>query len=298
MPSDLRRAAGVLALSEAAGKPWGRASRRVVAALVAGGDRAWELRAPEAAVEAWQARLEALAASHPDLQVVTVLDSAYPPALRGLAAAPAFLFVRGSLPAGERAVAVVGTRAASPEGLAAARRLGRELAGDGWVVVSGLARGIDAQAHRGALDIGGRTVAVVGTGILTTYPPEHAGLARAISRCGAVVSQLWPWSPPSPEGFRRRDRLSAGLTAATLVVEAGERSGARLQARLALEQGRPVLVTRGLAANQAWGRALVASGRAAVADTASEVAAAIATAAPPSTRHAGPPEGAGQLRLL
>jgi DNA processing protein len=143
------------------------------------------------------------------------------------------------------AVAVVGARACSPYGAQVARTLGRELGGAGLVVVSGMARGVDAEAHRGTLDGGGRTVAVLGCGIDRDYPATHAELARRIRDTGLVVSEYGPGVEPAPWRFPARNRIVAGLAAATVVVEARERSGALITADLALEEGREVFAVPG-----------------------------------------------------
>jgi DNA processing protein len=143
------------------------------------------------------------------------------------------------------AVAVVGARACSPYGAQVARLLGRELAAASLVVVSGLARGVDAEAHRGALDAGGVTVAVLGCGIDRDYPAVHAELARRICERGLVVSEYEPGVEPAPWRFPARNRLIAGLAAATVIVEARERSGALITADFALEEGREVFAVPG-----------------------------------------------------
>jgi DNA processing protein len=161
---------------------------------------------------------------------------------------PAGVFVRGcgSLDLLEApAVAIVGARACSPYGSQVARMLGRELATAGLVVVSGLARGIDAEAHRGALEAGGRTVAVLGCGIDRDYPASHAELAGRIRSSGLVVSEYGPGVEPAPWRFPARNRIVAGLSQATVVVEARERSGALITADLALEEGREVFAVPG-----------------------------------------------------
>ena len=142
-------------------------------------------------------------------------------------------------------MAIVGARACSPYGAQVARRLGRELAGAGLVVVSGLARGIDGEAHRGALEARGVTVGVLGCGIDRDYPAAHAELARRIRESGLVVSEYEPGVEPAPWRFPARNRVIAGLCAATVVVEARERSGALITADLALEEGRDVLAVPG-----------------------------------------------------
>ncbi|HXG77423.1 MAG TPA: DNA-processing protein DprA, partial [Gaiellaceae bacterium] len=161
---------------------------------------------------------------------------------------PAQLYLRG---AGDPsllsapAVAVVGARSCSAYGRAVARSLGRELAGAGLVVVSGLARGVDGEAHRGALEAEGATVAVLGCGIDRDYPAAHAELARRIRSRGLVVSEYEPGVEPAPWRFPARNRIIAGLCRATVVVEARERSGALITADFALEEGREVLAVPG-----------------------------------------------------
>jgi DNA processing protein len=179
---------------------------------------------------------------------VRVLERArFPPLLRAIYDPPARLFVRGGDVAALELpmVAVVGARACSPYGAQVARRLGRELAAAGLVVVSGLARGIDGEAHRGALDGGGLTIAVLGCGVDRDYPASHASLAGRIRERGLVVSEYEPGVEPAPWRFPARNRIIAGLSAATVVVEARERSGALITADFALEEGRDVLAVPG-----------------------------------------------------
>ena len=171
----------------------------------------------------------------------------YPPLLAELYDPPARLFLRGG-PAellARPAVAIVGARSCSSYGGHVARELARELAAAGVVVVSGLARGIDGEAHRGALAGGGITVAVLGCGIDRDYPRSHAGLARRIAEEGLVVSEYPPGVEPAPWRFPARNRIIAGLARATVVVEARERSGALITADLALELGRDVFAVPG-----------------------------------------------------
>ncbi len=170
----------------------------------------------------------------------------YPPLLGELHDPPAALHVRGDAELlQEPAVAIVGARSCSPYGAQVARDLARELAAAGVVVVSGLARGIDGEAHRGTLDAGGRTVAVLGCGIDRDYPRSHSELARRIHERGAVVSEYPPGIEPAPWRFPARNRIIAGLCAATVVVEARERSGALITADFALELGRDVFAVPG-----------------------------------------------------
>jgi DNA processing protein len=175
-------------------------------------------------------------------------DPAFPPQLRAIHDPPVGLFLRGDADAELLArpeVAIVGARACSPYGGQVARALGRELAAAGLVVVSGLARGIDGAAHRGALEVDGLTVAVLGCGIDRDYPASHRDLARSIVERGLIVSEYAPGVEPAPWRFPARNRIIAGLAAATVVVEARERSGALITADLALEEGREVLAVPG-----------------------------------------------------
>jgi DNA processing protein len=174
--------------------------------------------------------------------------SALPPLLRSIHDPPVGLFVRGSAPLellASPAVAIVGARACSGYGATVARSVARELAAAGLVVVSGLARGVDGEAHRGALDAGGTTVAVLGCGIDRDYPAAHADLARRIAEAGLIVSEYAPGVEPAPWRFPARNRVVAGLCAAAVVVEARERSGALITADLALEEGREVFAVPG-----------------------------------------------------
>jgi len=174
-------------------------------------------------------------------------DVAYPPALAAIVDPPALLWVRGSVDAlaAQPVVAIVGARAASPYGLAVAERLAGDLAARGVMIVSGLARGVDSAAHRGALAGGGVTVAVLGSGADVIYPPEHAALAREMVERGAIVSEFVPGTPPNPFFFPQRNRIISGLARAVVVIEAGEKSGSLITARSALEQGRDVLAVPG-----------------------------------------------------
>jgi DNA processing protein len=170
----------------------------------------------------------------------------YPPLLAQLHDPPAELYVRGNPTLlGEAAVAIVGARSCSPYGTQVARSLARELAAAGLVVVSGLARGIDGEAHRGTFEAGGRTVAVLGCGIDRDYPRSHTELARRIRERGAVLSEYPPGVEPAPWRFPARNRIIAGLCAATVVVEARERSGSLITADFALELGREVFAVPG-----------------------------------------------------
>jgi DNA processing protein len=175
-------------------------------------------------------------------------DPRFPRRLASIHDPPPGLFLRGTAAPellAEPSVAVVGARSCTDYGAHVARSLGRELAAAGVVVVSGLARGIDGWAHRGALDGHGKTVAVLGCGIDRDYPRAHAALAREVAVAGLIVSEYPPGVAPAPWRFPARNRIVAGLAAATVVVEARERSGALITADLALEEGRDVLAVPG-----------------------------------------------------
>ena len=180
------------------------------------------------------------------LTILTEGHSGYPRPLREIHDPPGALFMRGRLePQDALAVAIVGTRHASHYGLQQAERLAGSLARAGFTITSGLARGIDAAAHRGALEAGGRTVAVLGSGVLSIYPPEHAQLAVAVSAAGAVLSESAPRAEPLPGNFPQRNRIISGMSLGVIVVEAGLQSGALITARLAMEQGREVFAVPG-----------------------------------------------------
>lgn len=175
-------------------------------------------------------------------------EKTYPPLLRELHDPPPGLFLRGGADAEllrRTSVAIVGARACSSYGSQVARLLGRELAAAGLVVLSGLARGVDGEAHRGALEAGGATVAVLGCGVDRDYPAVHAQLAARIAERGLVVSEYAPGVEPAPWRFPARNRIIAGLAAATVVVEARERSGALITGDFALEAGREVFAVPG-----------------------------------------------------
>jgi DNA processing protein len=195
-----------------------------------------------------QAETERVQARSRGLRIVGLAEPDYPPWLAHTYDPPPVLFVRGRLVRGEgaRVVAVVGSRAATPQGLTFARALGRGLAESGVTVVSGLARGIDAAAHRGALEASGRTVAVLGSGHGRLYPRENQELAKAIAvRKGAVVSEFPVDTEAWKANFPRRNRVIAGWGRAVVVVEAGERSGALITTGHAQDEGRNVMAVPG-----------------------------------------------------
>ena len=207
------------------------------------------LRAPDSA--RWRAHLRAFDTRAYEERLASSgfrFTAELPPLLRSIHDPPVGLFVRGAAPFDvltREAVAIVGARACSGYGASVARSLAREVAAAGLVVVSGLARGIDSEAHRGALEAGGTTVAVLGCGIDRDYPAAHADLARRIADTGLIVSEYAPGVEPAPWRFPARNRIVAGLCAATVVVEARERSGALITADLALEEGREVFAVPG-----------------------------------------------------
>ena len=188
------------------------------------------------------------------IRLLTILDETYPANLRLVYNRPPFLWVRGGLLAtDDRSIAVVGTRGASSEGLQQARSLAEQLAERGVTVLSGLALGIDGAAHEGALGAGGRTVAVIGTGINRVYPPQHAELAeRIVASGGALVSQFWPDAPPTKWSFPMRNVVMSGMGVGTVVIEASKTSGAKMQARLALEHGKRLFLVNSLVMREEW----------------------------------------------
>ena len=188
------------------------------------------------------------------MTLLTLLDAEYPEQLRTIHQRPPFLMYRGRLePSDAKGVAVVGTRHPSDEGARRASEIAAGLAERGVTVVSGLAEGIDTAAHTGALDAGGRTVAVIGTGLRRSFPPQNADLQARLGRDHLVLSQFWPDSPPTQHSFPMRNAVMSGYAAATVVVEAAARSGAKMQARLALEHGRPVFLLDTLLEHE-WAR--------------------------------------------
>jgi DNA processing protein len=195
-------------------------------------------------------------------RLVTVLDDEYPANLRLVWDLPPFLFLLGAEITDRdlRSVAVVGTRDATLEGVAIASDMARALVERDVTVVSGLARGVDAAAHRATFDARGRTMAVIGTGITRTYPTEHAELSQLIAREGTLVSQFWPSMRPARWTFPRRNAVMSGITQGTVVIEASATSGAKMQARLASQHGKQVFLVQRLVTGQEWARRYVAKG--------------------------------------
>ena len=200
-------------------------------------------------------------------------DADYPPLLSAIADPPTVLWAAGCLDVLRgTAVAIVGSRAGSPYALAVAERLAADLAARGVIVVSGLARGVDAAAHKGALSAGGASIGVLGCGVDIVYPAEHRALARELQRTGALLSELVPGTPPLAHFFPLRNRIISGLSRAVVVIEAGDKSGSLITARLALEQGRDVLAVPGNVLNgrNRGGHALLRDG-AKVVETADDI---------------------------
>jgi DNA processing protein len=189
------------------------------------------------------------------IRLTTVLDAGYPLNLRYVYDRPPFLFYRGELrPDDAFALAVVGTRNPSDQGRARARKMARLLAEAGVTVLSGLAKGIDAEAHAAALEAGGRTIGVLGSGLYRVYPKENEALAGAISEHGAVVSQFFPKTPPTRGTFPLRNTVTSGLGQGSIVIEASATSGARMQARLAIEHGKRAVLVSSLVEQHEWAR--------------------------------------------
>jgi len=180
-----------------------------------------------------------------DAQIITYQDPLYPKRLLNIYDFPVFLYVKGSLKEDDINIAVVGSRLASTYGKFSTERLCRELVLKGITVVSGLARGIDASAHRGALAGGGRTIAVLGCGLDVVYPSENEKIFKEIASHGAIITEFPCGTPPNAPNFPARNRIISGVSLGVVVVEANEKSGSLITARLALEQGREVFAVPG-----------------------------------------------------
>lgn len=235
----------------------------------------------------------------------------YPTRLRDIPDSPARLWVRGDPRVLARtSVAIVGSRRASPGSLEVAHRLAADLARIGFTIVSGLARGCDGAAHRGALDAGGFTIAVLGSGPDVIYPPEHDALAEQIVRQGAILTEFPPGAPPLPNHFRQRNRLISGLAHGVIVIEANAKSGSLITAGFALTQGREVMVVPGtvLAGRNRGGHLLIRDG-AALVENAEDVLAVLVSAVPalaprtseasaaPAAAEGGSPAAEGRAAL-
>lgn len=214
----------------------------------------------------------------PDLRIVLVTDSCYPAALATAYDRPPALFVRGCLEwLSEDAVAVVGSRATDDDGLAATFDVARTLAKSGVTVVSGLAAGVDTAAHEGALSVGGRTAAVVATGVDEVYPAENADLADRVRRDGVLLSQFLPATPSTWSTFLLRNAVISGLSRVSVIMNGAARSGTYDEAHHALKQGRPIAFWRPAMASEQWARDLVEAGAARFVDDAHGVLDLLAT---------------------
>lgn len=277
MDQELERAA-LVALLRRGDRPWpeltdqvetvGSARDVLESALDASGQAALFDTAPAVDLESIAAEIAAW--DREGMRLVTILDEDYPLCLRLVHQRPPFLFLRGTHVEEDLRVAVVGTRNPTPEGIDHARAIAGGLAERGVTVVSGLAAGIDTAAHGTALAVGGRTVAVIGTGLRRSYPAPNARLQQEIAERGLVISQFWPDAPPSKASFPMRNAVMSGYSLATVVVEAAYRSGARMQARLALEHGRRVFLMRSLMTHE-WAREYATRPNTSVIDTADDV---------------------------
>ncbi|MDV8024953.1 DNA-processing protein DprA [Rhodococcus sp. IEGM 1330] len=194
---------------------------------------------------------------HSGFDLLTVLDDRYPASLREIHELPPLLFMRGKVHYDEVGVSVVGSRNASDRGIAIAQNIAGGLVDRGISVISGLAVGIDTAAHLATLAAGGRPVGVIGTGINLAFPAANRDLHDRVADAGALISQFFPDAPPRRQHFPMRNAVMSGIGRASIVVEAGEHSGARIQARLAVEHGRPVILTDLVVGATNWGKALV-----------------------------------------
>lgn len=205
-----------------------------------------------------QAQHEIEAWEREGIHVIPLGDERYPHRLKDVFDRPALLFARGTVAADDLGVAVVGSRNVSPTGRETASKLALGLVERDLTVVSGLAAGVDTAAHRAAIRAGGRTVAFIGTGIRKHFPPQNLDLHRQVAAHGAVFSQFWPEQTHDKTTFPQRNGTMSGYSLATIIVEAGERSGTRIQARKAVEHGRPVVLMRAVADGTSWGREMAA----------------------------------------
>jgi len=207
-----------------------------------------------------------------DIKFRLCIEEDFPSRVTDVSSPPPFLFFTGEFLDGDsEGVAVIGTRRASRQGLEAASRIAGELVVEGRPVVSGLAAGIDTAALSSSLENGGRTIAVIGTGILQAYPTENSQLQRTIADMGLLISQFLPNAAPSKASFPMRNAVMAAYADASLVVEAGDRSGARMQARIASEMGRKVFLYEPIMASEGWAVAMVDDGKARFVTTAGDL---------------------------
>lgn len=213
--------------------------------LVATGEIRAELAYRIAHFDMASAKQEIDAAQKAGMRIITLEDAEYPSLLKNIPDPPVVLYVAGSLVRDEPCVAMVGSRKPTAYGLNVAQSLSRNLASAGWTLVSGLARGVDAAAHSAALQTGGRTIAVLGSGLNVIYPSEHKNLSRKIMDQGAVITEFPLGTSPNRENFPIRNRIISGLSSGIVVVEASDRSGSLITARMAAEQGREIFAVPG-----------------------------------------------------
>ncbi|MFD4694567.1 DNA-processing protein DprA [Streptomyces sp. NPDC058463] len=224
----------------------------------------------------WTRRLRELRERLPTVQLFTVLDSGYLSNLKAAYDRPPFMFARGTLIAGdEMAIAVVGSRRTTPDVIDAAASVSAELASAGIAVISGLALGVDSAAHEGALQGGGRTIAVLGHGIDQVQPASNINLANRVLERGALVSQFRPFSPPTSSTFPLRNAVISGSAKASLIMDATERSGTRSEAEASLRQGRPVLLWAPALGNQRWAQEFARQGNVSMVNSGEEVISAM-----------------------
>lgn len=205
-------------------------------------------------------------------RATSILEPDYPRYLAGVREAPAIIYSAGDLQSGDSGVSIVGSRAAGQTSLRAAAEISHALAAQQITVISGLAAGIDAAAHTAALEAGGRTVAVMGTGLEHTYPPENRALRQRIEHSGLVLSQFEPSQRGSKKSFPMRNAVMSGYGRATIIVTAGEKSGTRHQAKAAVGHSHGLILTPSVAEQTSWGRDYVANGLAQVAHSPQEAA--------------------------
>ena len=256
-----RERAALVALLRQRGRRWSEVTDEVEAAgsaraVLLAGTAQGQLfdDSDESSVALAEAERDVAAWEAEGMRLVSMLEPGYPAQLLSIHQRPPFVMYRGVLDPGDAlGVAIVGTREPSPRGVEQAAAIARGVANRGVPVISGLAAGIDTAALTASLDSGGRTIAVIGTGLRRSYPKGNEELQSRIAREGAVISQFWPDAPPTKTSFPMRNAVMSGYAAATVVVEAAWRSGARMQARLALEHGRTVFLLDSLLQHD-WAR--------------------------------------------
>lgn len=277
--SELVEAAAALALTELDAAPWPKLAREVRdrggvrPVLEARGHAQESLFTSNPSTEELIERYTEMLLRLQDrgIEAMAISSTDFPSSVANLKSPPLFLFYRGTLNSADYSgVAIIGSRRVTSESLGIARSWASEISLQGTVVVSGLAAGIDREAHLGALDEGRRTVAVIGTGIERAYPKENAVLQDEIANRHLVVSQFLPDASPTKSSFPMRNAVMAAWARATLVIDADERSGAALQARLAAEQGRPLFLHNQLRTHP-WANKFVDAGRAAFVSAPEEV---------------------------